>query len=373
MKRRFFLRSLGVFWFSQLLLACRQSNQNWLQVNILKNTLPPQLISQFRQQTQSRLSLSLSLNTELTQLYEQLETWQLSADPARSQNKSAHLTSLGDHWLTPAIKQNLIQPLQPQQLPQWLQLSPRWQALVRRDAQGQLSPEGKIWGAPYRWGGTMIAYRRDKFRSLGWTPTDWSDLWRPELKRKLSILEQPREVIGLTLKHLQHSYNSQNPAAIGQLLPQLQALDQQVKFYGSTNYLQPLILGDTWAAVGWSSDILPVLEREREIMAVVPQSGTALWADLWVHAAALDGSKSTEAVNTWINYWWDPQVTQDLSQFTNALSPFLDSGTASGTTQQLLLPHPEIFERSEFLQPLPQSALEQYWDLWQQMRQTIYS
>ena len=364
---------------SQMLLACRQGNQSRLQVYILKNTLPPQLLSQFRRQTQSELTLSLSLKTQLTSLYERLESWQPSTDAAEPQDtgtvkpqlREPRLVSLGDHWLRPAIQQNLIQPLHPNQLQQWSQLPPRWQALVRRDAEGLLYDAGEVWGAPYRWGATMIAYRQDKFKSLGWAPTDWSDLWHPKLKGKLSLLNQPREVIGLALKSLQQSYNTQDLKVVPRLLPQLQALNRQVRFYGSTNYLQPLILGDTWAAVGWSTDILPVLEREREIAAVVPRSGTALWADVWVHAAIPADTEATQVIKTWIDFWWEPQVAQDLSQFTAALSPLLSHETKQGGTQQHLWSNPKTFEHSEFLQPLSQATLEQYQQLWQQMRQRI--
>lgn len=65
-------------------------------------------------------------------------------------------------------------------------------------------------------------------------------------------------------------------------MPELKTLNQQVKFYDSRNYLQPLILGDTWLAVGWSTDIIPLIERYHNIKAVIPLSGTSLWADIWV-------------------------------------------------------------------------------------------
>ncbi len=43
----------------------------------------------------------------------------------------------------------------------------RWRRLVRRDAQGLESPAGPVWGAPYRWGCTLIAYRRDELLRCG--------------------------------------------------------------------------------------------------------------------------------------------------------------------------------------------------------------
>ena len=43
-------------------------------------------------------------------------------------------------------------------------LYPRWRRLVRRDAGGLRSRDGQVWGAPCRWGCTLVAYRSDLLR-----------------------------------------------------------------------------------------------------------------------------------------------------------------------------------------------------------------
>lgn len=48
-------------------------------------------------------------------------------------------------------------------------LPPRWQQLVRRDANGRLDPEGAVWGAPYRWGCTLVAYDQQKLARCAWS------------------------------------------------------------------------------------------------------------------------------------------------------------------------------------------------------------
>ncbi len=365
MQRRSFLTGASVVALTSLSAACRQADQTTLMIQVLQNSLPVQLVNQFRRSQRSPLKLDLMPTPNLQRLYEQLQTWSQTAPKP----DTAKLSSLGDYWLAPAIRQGLIQPLQPDQLSHWPQLSSRWQALVTRDRQGNLSPTGQVWGAPYRWGATVMAYRTDKFRDLGWTPASWSDLWRPELQRRFSLLDQPREVIGLTLKKLGHSYNTEDLSAIAELPAVLTALNQQVKLYSSTAYLQPLIRGDTWLAVGWSTDILPVLREYDQIAVVMPQPGTALWADVWVDAAARLSDRGSQVSYEWMDFWWQPQVAQKLSQFSTALSPLLAQAEVDSPAAKLLLGDRQRFERSEFLLPLPAATLEQYRTLWRQMRQ----
>lgn len=223
----------------------------------------------------------------------------------------------------------------------------------------------------------MIAYRHQEFESLGWTPQDWQDLWRSELRRKISLPDSARAVVGLTLKKLGRSSNADDLNAIPQLETELKALQQQVRFYGSTDYLQPLLLGDTWVAVGWSTEILRMAKRDRRIRAVVPASGTILTADLWVRPATATSDTSRQALeNQWIRFYWQPQIAQQLSLLNLSTSPVLLEGDRSTLPEALrqnqnLLPSQEILQKSEFLLPLPDRAVEQYRQLWIRVRSEV--
>lgn len=380
MDRRSFLLSLGAVTLSQSLMGCRRGIPSSLHVDFLARSLPSQLVSKFKSKVETEAELQISLASNAEKLFTSLQEWSISKDePARKPNllEQAYrlvmgpapkdiyrLTSLGDYWLQTAIQQNLIRP--------WPELSglsaldSKWQKLVRRDRKGNLSPNGELWGAPYRWGATTIAYRKDKFKALGWTPTDWSDLWRPELKDKLSLLDQPREVIGLTLKKLNRSYNETSLDKITDLRSELKALDRQTKLYSSTDYLQPLMFGDTWAAVGWSTDILPLLADEADIDTVVPRSGTALWSDVWV--CPQSDVAISKLHQQWVEFWWQPEIAKDLTQFTDAVSTALKDLNPTLSKKQLLLPNQSGWDKSEFLEPISAEALKQYQTLWQQMR-----
>lgn len=385
MKRRSFLLGSGTLGLSQLMAGCGSSQTQHLRVRLLKKSIPVQLLNKFRRNLKQPANLDFTPELQLQDLFTQLQTWHQQPTqtggswsiplPFITPNTPgvADLVTLGDYWLAPAIQQKLIQPIDPTQLTAWKQLPPRWQALVKRNSQGLPDPSGKIWAAPYRWGSTVLIYRQDKFKTLGWTPTDWQDLWRPELRGRISLLDQPREVIGLTLKRLGHSYNTEQLEQVSGLKEALRQLDQQTKFYSSDHYLQPLLIGDTWLAVGWSTDALPMTKVDSNFAAVVPQSGTALWSDMWVQPAS---AEVTPLLGEWIDFCWQPKSALEISLISRAASPVLVNMNSAELptalrTNQVLLPEAEVIKKSEFLDPLPPSTAEQYRSLWQTIRGVV--
>lgn len=397
MDRRSFLVGAGVLALTPLTSGCRNGNQAALNVQLLKNSIPAQLVGEFRKGLKQPATLEFDPEKQLKELFSRLQTWKQQAKKKTPQQSPlpfpvpfmgdktpaiADLVTLGDLWLETAIEQELIQPLDIEQLNGWQQLPQRWKELVQRDRQGKLDKSGPIWGAPYRWGTTVIAYNRDKFKELGWTPTDWSDLWRPELRGRISLLDQPREVIGLTLKKLGSSYNTTNLSQVKNLKEELQALHQQVKFYSSDYYLQPLLLEDTWLALSWSTDVLPTMASHREIEAVIPLSGTALWADLWVKPASFVNQGSAgetverqSLTKQWIDFCWQTKPASQISLFSHAASPMITTVSPADLPKDvrqnsLLLPNTSVLNKSEFLEPLPKSALKEYESLWQEIRKS---
>lgn len=324
---------------------------------LLEKTIPPRLVQRFRQQTGYRIHTELGTGPQA--LWQQIAQWSAPSDRPL-------VGSLGDYWLPEAIARGKLQPIEVQGLSHWGALATPWQNLVKRDGQGQTNASGAIWGIPYRWGNTVLVYRQDKLAEMGWELSDWGDLWRSEVRQRFSLLNQPREVIGLVLKKLGHSYNSANLEAIADLKPALEELHRGVKFYGDEQYLQPLILGETWIAQAWSHDALPLVKRYPNINAILPLSGTSLWADLWVQPAQ---QQMNEVLQAWWDFWLDGEVAQTLSLESVAASPVLwswkpqDLPLLIQTNPMLWLP-PEQQRRSEFLAPLSPETQGQYDRLW---------
>lgn len=376
MKRRNFLQGASALTLGSVLVGCRQTST--VKIELLTNSVPSQMVSKFRQELKDSPLLDFVPQPQLQDLYGLLQKWKQSGDRDNTQNTTnrADLVMIGDYWLAPAIQQNLIQPLDSSQWQQWNQLPPQWQTLVKRNAQGLLDPQGQVWGAPYRWGSTVIIYRKDRLKSIGWIPQDWSDLWREEVRDRISVLNHPREVIGLTLKKLGASYNTTDLNSISDLEAQLQQLHQNVRLYDSETYLKPLITGDTWLAVGWSTDIPVKMQRQHNLGVVVPASGTALWTDVWVQPASQPSFSESSVAQKWIDFCWKPEVATQMSLLTGTTSPVvvkMNPQTLPSALRQdeMLFPKASILDQSEFLLPLPEATRQQYGDLWVKIRTQV--
>ncbi len=370
MKRRHLLQSLGILSLEPLLFGCQSPPVDRLKIKFLKQSLPTLLIKDFQQLVKG--DLNASSIAQLADSLELLQKWSKPAQIDRSwqwpwqsppNNSAANLITLGDTWLSMAIDQKLIKPLNPGKIPAWSQLDSKWQQLVTR--------QGQVWGAPYRWGSVVLIYRRDKFQQAGIpAPTDWSDLWQPKLKGQISLLNQSQEIIGLTLKQLGHSYNT-DPQTVPELPAKLRQLHQQVALYNSDDYLSPLLTGDTWLTMAWSHDVADLMNRYSNLGLAVPQSGTSLWADLWVQPQSAQPVANSPTIEQWIDFCLQPAIARKISLFTNALSPLAANQSPPQFTPEMSIHsglNATVFAKGEFLQPLSASQQQSYQSLWRSVR-----
>lgn len=257
-----------------------------------------------------------------------------------------------------------------------------------RSADGSLCSQGTIWAVPYRWGSMVIAFNNKEFRRHKLAPIeDWSDLWRPELAGKISMVDSPREIVGAVLKYMGASYNTTNidSQVVGgknAVLQQLKLLVQQVRLFDSQHYLKAFRAGDVWVAVGWSSDVIPVAKTMSNVSIMVPKSGASLWADFWAIPAAsrLDTDQiggRVRGASPVVQQWVEFCLQQERAlPFKEEIVPGASPISLKGPVEQpqefkkgrpkletnlvANVPPAEILSKCEFLEPLSEDALSDY-------------
>lgn len=357
-----------------------------LKVVALRGSVPPSWVKDFMQSQGKRLKFQLKLNGSLDGIFSDLATSFEKGNVGSSSLVAADLISVGDSWLGYAIKKGMIQSIEGAEDQDWFKaLSSRWKAYLRRNSEGDIDPDGKIWAAPYRWGCMVIAYKKSKFQKHNLAPIeDWKDLWRPELAGRISMVNSPREVVGAVLKYMGASYNISSidlQVAGGRDAVQrnLEVLANQVRLFDNTHYLKAFGVGDVWVAVGWSSDVLPIAKRMSNIAVVVPKSGASLWADLWAIPAASRLKTNriggrirgpSPLIHQWAEFCLQAARAVPFSQeVIPGASPFALESTPVEAPKELKgkpkldtnliagVPPPDILARCEFLEPLPDTTL----------------
>ena len=372
MDRRKFL------WLGSAAIAtiagCQWSNpfdrRDRLRVTGLLGALPSKIVDQF--EAASALNLEYKAENMPVKLWQELQNYS-----KLESNLMPQVASLGDGWLDQAIAQSLIEPISPEllsKISQWQQLPTLWQQSVTRNQQ--------VWAIPYRWGTTAIAYRQDK---LKFEISKWSDLWRPELKRKLTLPDDPREVIGLALKKLGQSYQLENletsPDLWRSLTEDLKNLHSQVLTYTSDNYLQALLADDSLAAVGWTSDMYRAKRQNPNLKVVIPQEGTAMWSDVWVipknpannpanNPENNPNNQTNKGVAEWIDFCLSPAIAAQITALTDAISPARDLSQVPDSVKAdpIKFFAADILAKSELLLPLSPAATQEYDQLWTKLR-----
>ncbi|GFR49954.1 hypothetical protein Agub_g12062, partial [Astrephomene gubernaculifera] len=144
-----------------------------LSIVALRGSVPSRWALDFKTSIGRYCGFSLDQRAQLEDIFKEL------SDTSGRNRRSAGLAdvvTLGDSWLGPAVQRGLLQPLPgTPQHQRWYRLLPqRMRQLVQRDEQGRVDPQGRVYGAPYRWGCTLIAYRRDRLLRRGGRPVlDW--------------------------------------------------------------------------------------------------------------------------------------------------------------------------------------------------------
>ena len=256
-------------------------------------------------------------------------------DGKKSKTAKADVVSLGDEFLSAAVANGLIVPFDVSVTTKawYARLPARWRRLASRAPDGTLAPpppptsssssasnqrfgSSVVYGVPYRWGATLIAFRSDKLpkatldaiaRSGG---IDWLDLWRPELRGRVAFGGGPRALLTASLRA--EGLSANDPRGVGaspEVLRRLCALrDDQLLTTDDTQYAQALANGDAWAVVGPSDDLLALARRSSLVAVAAPRSGTSLFADVWcvpATAAAKPGGVSP-LVDQWFDYTTQP-------------------------------------------------------------------
>ncbi|WP_400162725.1 polyamine ABC transporter substrate-binding protein [Brevibacillus sp. TJ4] len=167
----------------------------------------------------------------------------------------------------------------------------------------------------YTWGITGIAYNKNYVKE---TPTSWSDLWKDEYKDRVILLNDPREVIGMSLIKNGFSNSTTDKAELETAFADLKTLVPNVIAFDTDNIKQKMIAEEAWIGTVWSGDAAYIQAENENVDYVVPKEGATIWADTF---AIPKGAKNKEIAEQFINFLMDPEVSVENYEWIGYSNP----------------------------------------------------
>ncbi|WYL98543.1 MAG: spermidine/putrescine ABC transporter substrate-binding protein [Gloeotrichia echinulata CP02] len=215
---------------------------------------------------------------------------------------------------------------------------------------------------PFNWGTTGLLYNSEVIKN---PPEDWEYLWQntPLLNKRMTMLNDVREVMGAALRMLGYSYNSQDENQIKQAYEKLQELKPTIAAFDTDAWQNQILAGDLVLAMCYSADAVRVSKENPQLKYVIPRSGSSLWTDTIVipkTVANLDGAYA------WINFILQPEIAAQISQRLNVATPNragfeqLPNKIQNNTN---LFPPESLVEKCERITPIGkfEEVYERYW------------
>jgi spermidine/putrescine transport system substrate-binding protein len=230
------------------------------------------------------------------------------------------------------VATDMIVPINKKYLTNWNNVSPIFQNLS--------SDPGNKHTVPWQWGTTGIAYRNDKIK----TPIDsWAVFLDKQFGKKMTMMDDGREVIGAMLRYRGHSLNSINPAELAQAKKDCVAAKKQLKAYISAPVKAQLISGDVLISQLWNGDTTQAKAEQPNLAYVIPKEGCTIWGD---SMCIPKSAPNKRAAHEWMNYVLRPEVGAALSEATGYGTP----NAAAARVMKNPVPYPteEELKRLEY-------------------------
>ena len=244
-----------------------------------------------------------------------------------------------DYMIKRMINEDLLEKIDYHNVSNYKNIADKFKNLAF-DAQNEYS-------VPYMWGTVGIIYNKTMVKE----PVDsWGILWDPKYQKQILMVDSPRDSIGVTLKYLGYSLNTDKDNEIE--AAKLKLIEQKplVLAYVVDEVKDKMIAGEAAMAVVWSGDAMFMKEKNPDLAYVIPKEGTNLWFDSIVIPKSAKHKKEAEE---FINYLSRPDVAQKNVEYIGYATPIpeaqknlseeVQQDIAAYPSDELLV-HTEVFD-----------------------------
>jgi spermidine/putrescine transport system substrate-binding protein len=229
---------------------------------------------------------------------------------------------------------------------------------------------GNLHSIPFTWGSTFIIYRPELVSK---PITRWADLWELGKDSKIAVRDEERGVIGMALKALGYSINTNDPAQLAAAKQKLAQINNNLILVDSSSAeaMSALVSGQVVAMVGWSGDMVFARANQLPVTYAFPQEGLMLWGDNFVIPA---NSPNKATAELYLNFLLRPEVNATIVNQTyyatanEAAREFIDPEIINNPT---IFPPLNNLKNAEVFLPLDEETGQRYKQIWQELKASL--
>ncbi len=267
------------------------------------------------------------------------------------------LVVASDYMVETLLKQDILQPLDLDSIPNINYMDP--------NTMNQAFDPGNKYSIPYMWGDAAIAVDTSKVKV---DIKSYKDLWNPELKGSIVVLDDQRAIIGMALKKLGYSINETDPKALEQAKQELIKLQPNIKAYDSDSPKTLLINGEASVGFVWGAEVSLAKRDNPNIKCIIPDEGLILQQDNFVIPKTASNLKAAEQ---FMNFVMEPEIANEISEAFPYASPnkgaweLMDKAILNDIS---VYPPSEAIKKGEHLKDIG-SAIESFDKIWSDVKQ----
>ncbi|RAX50450.1 spermidine/putrescine ABC transporter substrate-binding protein [Arthrobacter sp. AQ5-05] len=257
----------------------------------------------------------------------------VQAQLAAGQDIGQDIMTLTDWMAGRVIRQGFTQELDHANIPNMKNLLP-----TLKDVDFDPGRKNSLtWQSGY----AGIAYNKAKYpKGL----RNVSDLWNPDLKGRITVLDEMRDTMGLLLLdngvEISGKWGDTEFAAATDVLSK-QISNGQIRQVKGNSYKEDFISGDAIAGIVWSGDITQMnFENDNQWEFVLPDAGGTLWSDNLMVPVASPRKANAEKL---MDYYYEPEVAAQVAAYVNFISPVQGAKEAMEKIDPELMNNPLIF------------------------------
>lgn len=212
-----------------------------------------------------------------------------------------------DYVLNTLRKDNKLLKLNKELLPNYANLDPFFLS--------KYFDEKNEYTVPYTSGTPLIVYDPEKIHI---DITGYESLWDPDLKDSLVMIDDARNIIGITLKTMGQSFNTTDDAVLDQAKEKLAALRPNIRVFNYETPHNDLLSGEASVGYMFTPFVQLALDGNPNLKVVAPEEGLGFGIDALVISAS---APHPENAHKLLNYLLDSKVAAHTAQMQYYISP----------------------------------------------------